>query len=161
MIQHHPIGLTLPFICSEPFDDTMQFAKVLNAQLTKDNGPDTNHLPMVAAWDLAYHRGVDYVLVYSPRVLGRVLTMQNADNSEDLHWAMTVLLEHWNTQFQRQQATTELMPCEHFVSYWTEACSEMSLNAQDLYQDWLAQRVKSTLLQNLPSSPLPSPTRKL
>jgi len=80
--------------------------------------------------------------VYSPALMGRKL---NVNNKDDILYIMNNAVEQWNSKYEKQYRSDAEMPSAYFVSSWEEICKEWNLTAQELYDTWLAQRVKTRL----------------
>lgn len=53
------------------------------------------------------------------------------------------------------------MPSPYFVSSWREICDEWDLSAQDLYDTWLAKRVKTRLNTHIDMDTVVSSSKKI
>lgn len=104
-----------------------------------------NRLPVVAFIDLGFvgnphdESEDNYGFIYSPAMMGRTLS-----KISDRLYIMNHILEQWNLQYQKQYKTNEDMPYTYFVG-WNDVCDDWGFAAQDLYESWLAQRIKTRI----------------
>lgn len=140
MIKYSQHSLKLPFVMAG-LPDTFYFVTNM-VQNMMDVSDIQSTLPEVSHLKLGWADGEHMAVIYSPTLLGRKL---DADNIVDIQWALHVALDQLNGMYQKDHATTNIIPVEHFVDMWSDVCSDYGLNAQDVYCEWAAMEQKQRL----------------
>lgn len=155
------LPLQLPFLKMENTSSVRDFIDSLSDLIDRNVVPK-NRLPVLWSVDLGYiSDGVEEnpcAFVYSPALMGRKLNVKNKD---DLLYIMNNAIEQWNSKYEKQYKTDAEMPSPYFVSSWREICDEWDLSAQDLYDTWLAKRVKTRLNTHIDMDTVVSSSKKI
>ena len=107
--------------------------------------------PQLATFFLGRANNADHGLIYSPTIVGRVLDEENAN---DVQYALFGLLEIFNTNTQANAVMYFPDFIEEFGELFTNSWSPsaiQTLDPQDIFESWEAQRCKNVLIENLPS----------
>jgi hypothetical protein len=162
---HYELPIKLPFLTT---GNKMKVRDFINSllDLIDRNAVPNNRLPVLWSVRLGYvsdpgyndFEQTEYNFVYSPALMGRKL---NLTDSNDLLYIMDTILEQWNTRYEKQYRTDAEMPSTYFVSSWREMCEGWNISSQDLYDAWVAQRVKTRLNTHIDIEFVPSSTKKI
>lgn len=155
------LPIQLPFLKMGNPSSVLDFIDSLSELIDRKAVPN-NRLPFLWSVDLGYiSEEVEEnqcAFVYSPALMGRKL---NVNNTDDLLYIMNNAVEQWNTRYEKQYRTDAEMPSTYFVSSWREICDQWDLSAQDLYDTWLAKRVKTRLNTHIDMDAVVSSSKKI
>ena len=141
----YELSVQLPFLIVGHERNLRKFFDYLT-EMIDHTGVPNSQLPTVAGVSLGLvgPEPIEdfYTLIYSPAVMGRTL---NIHNKNDQIYIMSIVLEQWNTKYHKQHSSNDNMPNTYFVNFWKYTCHRLGMHANDLYEDWLAQRIKTRI----------------
>lgn len=138
----HSISIDLPMYVHGNGRDMDRYQKMCELL-----SPDQ---PQLATFFLGRANNADHGLIYSPTTVGRVLDEENA---QDVQYALFGLLEIFNTNGQANTVISVQDFIEDFSELFTNSWSPsaiQTLDPQEVFQSWEAQRCKDVLNKNVP-----------